>query len=222
MHPARLCPPPSLSPAFALLCSLYLSLSLGFSVVSLRLRWSKNSSTTCQVPLQACVLENQTKRKKAFWNSAECPFLPALWRLCPALGENLEPNALVCWHACVCAPGFRIRCAFLTVRWPVVALINPAFRQQICVAWYRGTGGPFLLIMQCGSVPVTAPRLSSPFQSGPDRDSGSRRNSFSPVFSSLITKKESKYERVRKIGLTLRDLQQCFSAHGSQMAGKNY
>lgn len=36
--------------------------------------------------------------------------------------------------------------------------------------------------MLCGSVPVTASRLSSPFQSGLDGDSGSRRNSFSPVF----------------------------------------
>ncbi len=86
MHPARLCPPPSLYSA--------LSLSISLAPLFSSLRWSKNSSTTCQVALQACVLENQTERKKSFWNSAECPFLPALWRLCPALCENLELNAL--------------------------------------------------------------------------------------------------------------------------------
>ncbi len=68
-------------------------------------------------------------------------------------------------------------------------------------------------------------RLSALFPRSyrPGRRSRLSEEPFLPCFSSLIIKRESKYVRVRKIGLTLRDLQQCFSTRGldgSRTAGK--
>lgn len=196
---AFLSSPIPLSPAGrpSLYYTLSLSISLLFSCLSSSPLIHKLKHCLSSPSPSLCPWESNEEEKSLLnfsWVSVSPGSLEALSRF--------PVRTWSCLLTCLCVCVFNCK-------------MTSGSADKACVSWYRGSGGPVLLITEYNSV---FPGSPPSFQSG---DSGSPRNSFSPVFSSLITKKESKYECVRKIGLTLCDLQPLFTTRGSHTAGKH-